>query len=155
MSNSVIYDDAVYHQGAPAFLTRRLNPLNAGTHIGMYLAWVILNRLESFQLRQTAASPVEEVRSKQTTGRDFLFAHCDGRLTSDHLNKEAQLFTESYYVDQYLNDYEDVLVSKATGTYTVGDTWANYDRLAQVMDQRLRDYRSNNPSAKPATAGGR
>jgi hypothetical protein len=153
MSNSVIYDDAVYHQGAPAFLTRRLNPLNGGTHIGMYLAWIIVNRLESFQLRQTAASPVEDVRSKQTTGRDFLFAHCGGRLTSDELNKEAQLFTDFYYVDQYLKDYDDVLVAKASGTYTVADTWANYERLAKVMDQRLRDYRGCNPAARPATAG--
>jgi hypothetical protein len=153
MSSSVIYDDAVYHQGAPAFSSRRVNPLNAGTHIGMYLAWIILNRLESFQLRQQAASPVEEVRNREISGRDFLFAHCDGRLTSDALNKEAQIFTESYYEDRYLNDYEDILVSRASGTYTVADSWTNYDRLAKVMDQRLRDYRGNNPSAKPATAG--
>jgi hypothetical protein len=153
MSSSVIYDDAVYHQGAPAFSSRRVNPLNAGTHIGMYLAWIILNRLESFQLRQQAASPVEEVRNREISGRDFLFAHCDGRLTSDALNKAAQIFTESYYEDRYLNDYEDILVSRASGTYTVADSWTNYDRLAKVMDQRLRDYRGNNPSAKPATAG--
>jgi len=154
MPNSVIYDDAVYHQGAPAFLTKRLNAHNAGTHIGMYLAWIIISRLESFQLRQRAASPVEEVRSKQLTGRDFLFAHCEGRLTSDALNKEAQSFTECYYEDRYLNDYEEVLVAKASGTYTVADSWANYERLAKVMDQRLRDYRGNNPSAKPASAAG-
>ena len=154
MSNSVIYDDAVYHQGAPAFLTKRLNPHNGGTHIGMYLAWIILNRLESFQLRQRAATAVEEVRGKQLTGRDFLFAHCDGRLTGEALNKEAQSFTDFYYEDQYLKDYEKVLVSKATGTYTVADSWANYERLAKVMDERLRDYRGNNPSAKPASASG-
>jgi hypothetical protein len=147
MPNCVIYDDAVYHQGAPAFLNKQLNPLGAGTHIGMYLAWIIVNRLESFQLRQTAASPVEEVRSQQMTGRDFLFAHCDGRMTSDHLNKEATLFTDAYYVDTYLQDYEDVLVKKASGTYAVADSWANYERLAKVMDKRLRDYRGKQPLA--------
>ena len=141
----MIYDDAVYHQGAPAFLTKRLNPQNGGTHIGIYLAWIVISRLESFSLRQTAATEVEEVRSKQKTGREFLFAHCGGKLTSDLLNKEAQAFTESYYDGQYLHDYDDVLVSKAHGTYSVADSWANYDRLAMLMDQRLRDYRGVQP----------
>ena len=147
MPNSVIYDDAVYHQGATSFLTKRLNPHNGGTHIGMYLAWVILNRLESFQLRQAAASPVEEVRSKQMSGRDFLFSHCEGKLTSDALNKEAQAFTAVYYEAEYLRDYEDILVAKATATYMVEDSWANYERLAVVMDRRLRDYRGLQPAA--------
>ncbi len=154
MSNSVIYDDAVYHQGAPTFSSKRVNPQNTGTHIGMYLAWVIISRLESFQLRQRAAAPVEEVRSKQMTGRDFLFAHCEGKLTSDALNKEAQAFTETYYETQYLKDYDEILVKKATGTYTVADSWANYERLAKVMDQRLREFRGENPKAKPAAAAG-
>jgi hypothetical protein len=147
MPNSVIYDDAVYHQGAPAFLTKRLNPQNGGTHIGMYLAWIILNRMESFQLRQTAANPVEEVRIKQMTGREFLFAHCQGRLTSEALNKEAQAFTQFYYEEQYLHDYDEILVARTSGTYSVVDSWANYDRLAAVMDKRLRDYRGLQPAA--------
>lgn len=152
MANSVTIDDADYHLGAPAFLNKRLNPHNGGTHIGMYLAWIILKRLESFQLRQNFATEVEEVRSKQLTGRDFLFAHCEGRLTTDVLNKEAQAFTEFYYETQYLRDYHELLITKTTGTYTVVDSWANFDRLAVVMEQRWRDYTSINPSAKPAAA---
>jgi hypothetical protein len=151
MSSSVTYDDAVYHQGAPAFLTKRLNPHHGGTHIGMYVAWIIQKRLESFQLRQTAAAPVEEVRGKQMTGRDFLFACCDGRFTSDALNQEAQGFTDFYYVEHYLHDYHEILVSKATGTYTVADSWANFERLSAVMDQRLNAYRGSTLSAKPAS----
>ena len=154
MSDSVIYDDAAYHLGAPAFSSKRLNPHHGGTHIGMYLAWIILNRLESFQLRQKAATAVEDVRGKQMTGRDFLFTHCQGRLTNDLLSKEAQSFTEFYYEDKYLHDYQDVLVVKATGSYTVVDSWANYERLAKMMDQRLRDFRGEPPVAKPASASG-
>ena len=152
--NPVVYDDAAYHQGAPAFLTKRLNPHNAGTHIGMYLAWVVVSRLESFALRQLAASPVEEVRSKQMTGREFLFAHCDGKLTSAALNTEAQAFTEKYYEDQFLHDYDDILVVKASGTYTVVDSWANYERLAAIMDGRLRDYRGLAPASASSKHSG-
>lgn len=141
MSNLVVYDDAAYHRGAPAFSSKRLDPHNGGTHIGMYLAWIIVNRLESFSLRQTAPSPAEEVRSKQVTGRAFLFAHCAGRLTSDALNSEAQALTQSYYENQYLRDFDEVLVSKANGTYTVVDNWANYEKLAAVMNKRLLDFR--------------
>ena len=152
MPKPLIYDDAVYHQGAVAFLTKRLNPHNAGTHIGMYLAWIIQMRLESFQLRQTVAAAVEEVRNKQLTGREFLFAHCNGRLASEALNKEAQAFTDFYYVEQYLHDYDNVLVKKAASSYTVADSWANFERLTKVMDQRLSDYRGDNPSVRPAAA---
>jgi hypothetical protein len=141
MPNPVIYDDAAYHHGASAFSTKGLDPHNGGTHIGMYLAWVILNRMESFSLRQTAPSQTEEVRSKQITGREFLFAHCAGRLTSDALNSEAQAFTQSYYEEQYLHDFDELLVTNASGTYTVADNWTNYDRLAAVMDKRLLHFR--------------
>jgi hypothetical protein len=150
MPDAVIYDDAAYHQGAPAFLTKQLNPHNGGTHIGMYVAWIILHRLESFSLRQTAAAPVEEVRSRQLTGRDFLFAHCAGRLTSDALNKDAKAFTDFYYEERYLRDFSDVLVTVASGTYGVADSWANYDRLAAVMEERFREF----PGVQRATSSG-
>jgi len=144
--SQTVYDDAAYHRGASAFVTEGLHPHNSGTHIGIYLAWIIISRLESFSLRQQAAAEVEEVRSQQVTGRDFLFAHCDGRLTSDALNKEARAFTDLYYEDQYLRDYHDVLVTKATGTYAVTDSRANYERMAALMDERLRDYRGTLPA---------
>ena len=145
---TLVYDDAAYHQGAPVFSPQTLNPNNSATHIGMYLAWIILSRFESFALRQLAPTEVEQVRNKEMTGREFLLAHCAGRLTSDALNKEAQIFTEHYYEDQFLHDYDEVLVVHAGGTYAVLDSWANYDRLAAVIDKRLREYRG----ARPATA---
>jgi hypothetical protein len=144
MPNHVIYDDAAYHRGAPVFLTEHLDPHSAGTHIGMYLSWIIQNRLESFSLRQTAANPVEEVRAQHLTGREFLFAHCAGRLDSSALNPEAQTFTTFYY-DQYLRDYHDLLAAEGAGAYSVADTTANYSRLAALMDKRLQDFRGRKP----------
>lgn len=139
-SNVFVYDDAAYHLGAPAFLTKRLDPSNAGTHIGMYLAWIIAKRRESFSLRQRAPVQVEDVRSRQITGRNLLFAHCGGRLAGDALDKEGAAFTSYYYESYFLRDFHDVLVTNADGTYTVPDTWANYDRLAVVIDDRFRNY---------------
>ncbi len=117
----------------------------------MYLGWIIASRLESFWLRQSAPEAVEEVRSKQITGRDFLFAYCGGRLTSEALNKEAQEFTDCYYEEEFLRDFDAVLVSRTNGTYTVADTWMNYGRLAAIMDSRLRDFRGMKPT--PAGKG--
>lgn len=152
MPESVIYDDAVYHQGAPVFVTRKLDPRNAGTHIGMYVAWIIQQRLESFQLRQNAAEPVEAVRSKQMPGRDFLFAHLGGRLTSDALNNEAREFTAQYYEAEYLSDYDEVLVDGRSGSYAVVDSWANFERLCVVMNRRLSDFRGLNARAGQSRA---
>ena len=141
MPDLVIYDDAAYHEGSPAFTGQHLNYQNSGTHIGMYLAWVIVSRLESFHLRQLAPNAVEEVRSKQMTGRELLFSHCKGKLSSEWLNPEARAFTESYYVEDYLPDYEHTLVSRGKSSYQVEDNWANCDRLISVINRRLSEFR--------------
>lgn len=154
MPTAVIYDDATYHEGAPAFLNKRLSRENSGTHIGMFIAWIVNSRLESFQLRQTAPDAVEQLRSRQKTGREFLFEHCAGKLTSDTLTPEANAFTQHYYENQYLRDYDEVLLGRLNSTYQIADTWSNYERIAAIMDQRLRDFRGGeSPSlAKPAAA---
>jgi len=154
MPAAFIYDDASYHEGAPAFLNKRLSRLNSGTHIGMFIAWVVMSRLESFQLRQIAPDGVEQLRSRQKTGRAFLFEHCEGKLTSDALNSEANAFAVKYYESLYLRDYDQVLLGRLNSTYLIADTWANYERIAAVVDQRLREFRGDEPSnlAKPAAA---
>ncbi len=154
MPVAIIYDDASYHEGAPAFLNKRLKRESSGTHIGMYLAWIIMSRLESFQLRQTVADPIEQLRSRQITGRDFLFAHCAGKLSSDVLNPEANAFTQHYYENQYLRDYDNILLGQLNSTYLIPCTWPNYNRIAACIDQRLRDFRGGESPglAKPAAA---
>ena len=144
MPTSVKYDDADYHFGAPDFLAKDLPVQNSGTHIGLFLAWIIANRLESFQLRKNAADAVEQVRSRQITGRDFLFRYCDEKLMSELLNGDGNAFTTWYYDEHYLRDFETVLVASATGSYEVEDTWANYDRIAAVIDSQFHEFHSQN-----------
>ena len=38
-------------------------------------------------------------------------------------------------------DYEDVLGDDLPSLYHVEDTWANFDRLAPVLDARLAEWR--------------
>ena len=47
---------------------------NAGTHIGMYLAWLILNDHVQEDWKEEFSNALDRVKSREMTGRDFLMA---------------------------------------------------------------------------------
>ena len=49
--------------------TEPLPPGHAGTHIGMFLAWAVLNGLESDFHRQHSAEPLAKLCRREITGR--------------------------------------------------------------------------------------
>ena len=116
---------------------------NAGTHIGMYLAWIIHRDLGSKELIQQSADTYDWVRSKEVTGRDLLFTKLDGKFFDQLLNPEGKAFTRSYYqTNGYANDYDRVLGADLPTLYHVKDTWENFQKLAPVLDDRLSAWRA-------------
>jgi hypothetical protein len=92
----------------------------------MFLAWAILRR----RISARASSPPTRrpaVRRRATTGRDFLFAACDGSLRAQDLNEEGAAFARVYFQDGrgnirrdgYLADYERVLGGELADLYRV------------------------------------
>ena len=79
------YDDAEYL--FLNFETERDND-DAGTHIGMYLAWAILRGLggEHFSAPE-AASHIQRLKAREITGAEVLWDRCDGKLTDDDLTE--------------------------------------------------------------------
>jgi hypothetical protein len=120
-----------------------LPPQNGGTHIGIYLAWIIHRGLGSATLRKYSGEMYRQVLDRQATGRDLLFSELDEKFFSELLSKEGREFTRDYYEsNEYLNDYDQNLGSNLETLYEVSDTWENYDRMVPVLDQRLETWRN-------------
>jgi hypothetical protein len=122
-------------------------PENGGTHIGMFLAWAILNHLEGEQHRRAAGDDLRRVRAREMTGRDFLFHACDGKFWELDLSPEGLAFARWYYATQeggywpYLDDYIEVLAGELPTVSHVGDTWENFDQLAPVIEARFTEWK--------------
>ena len=125
-----------------------LPPESGGTHIGMFLAWALLNGRAGELHREEAAEALSSLRCRQITGREFLVAHCDERLTDEDLDEEGNAFADAYYHAPYLQDYADALARDLPSLYHVGDTWENYDRLAPVITQAFETWRKERTLTK-------
>ncbi len=145
------YDDAEYL--FLNFETERDND-DAGTHIGMYLAWAILRGLggEHFSAPE-AASHIQRLKAREITGAEVLWDRCDGKLTDDDFNAVGNAFTAAYYEKFFTRDYERVFQRDFVDTghavddlCSVPDTWANFERMAHVLDQRFAQWQKSRPS---------
>lgn len=121
---------------------------NGGTHIGMYLAWIINNNLIGDLHLDDAADSVELVKNREMTGRDFLIQECDEKFWEEDLNDEGLQFTHFYYADengmkQYIEDYVECFKPEKE-IYNVENNWDNYDKISKILDQRYGEWKSIN-----------
>lgn len=122
---------------------------NGGTHIGMYLAWVINNELINETHLNEDDESLDRVKKREMTGRDFLINVCDEKFSEGDLNEEGLKFTRYYYSDErdmkeYIVDYLKVLAADLESVYHVDDTWENYDKICKVIDVRYREWKAIN-----------
>jgi hypothetical protein len=133
-------DRADWHYGGN--YPQELPPENAGTHIGIYLAWIIHRELGSKSLVKLGAGTYQKVLQREATGRDLLFTELDEKFFPQLLNNEGGAFTRDYYEsNDYVNDYDLVLGGELESLYHVQDTWQNYDKMAAKLDERLAAWR--------------
>lgn len=147
------YDKVDWHSGGD--FPADLEPENGGTHIGMFLAWCILNGLSGEFHDEESPEALKAVRERRMTGREFLQQMCDEKLWEEDLNDEGNRFAKAYYsgadgkgYGTYLSDYEDLLSKGLPSTYHVADTWENYDKLAARISKRHAEF------LKPASRSG-
>ena len=50
---------------------------NAGTHIGIYLAWIVQNNLVGEIHLEESAEELQLLKDRKITGRDYLIELCD------------------------------------------------------------------------------
>jgi hypothetical protein len=133
-----------WHSGADNFPID-LAPEAGGTHIGMFITWVINNNLESDLHKTESIESIGKVKAREMTGTDFLIKECDEKFWEDDLSAEGLEFAKNYYVsNSYYGDYEAALVTTEPTLYHVQDTWENYDKLSMYIDSAFRKWRKDN-----------
>ncbi|MEI7937856.1 MAG: hypothetical protein WCK27_14300 [Verrucomicrobiota bacterium] len=125
---------------------------HAATHIGMFLAWAVINELHSDFLRDHYEELLAKLRRREITGRQFFEAACSERFSERDLNEEGNTFAQHYYVDEtgkrgaYFADYKKVLTAGLPSFWHVADTWENYAKIAAVISRRYEEWK--NPSRR-------
>lgn len=161
------YDDAEYF-----FLNFETDLDNnaANTHSGMFLAWAVLRGLaRNDPSDEHWNREAERLKRREITGGDFLADLCDCKLMDQDLSEEGNAFAAHYYDASFGKDYAAVLGDQMPSTghdaddfCSVPDTWANFDKLARLLDKRYGDWKaktgpaggSGGPPPKPASGGG-
>ena len=143
----VTIDRYDWHSGGD--FPEELPPENGGTHIGMFLAWIILNCLQGQVHDDESVEALNAVRLKRMTGREFLFTACDGKFWGEDLSDEVKAFTAWYYsgrngkgYGKYILDYEQILAVGSPTMYHVKDTWENYDLLVPTIALRYTEWKA-------------
>ncbi len=138
------YDDASWHYGGdfPKDL-----PNEAGaTHTGMFLAWALLAGLGGEIHTTECPEDLSDLLNRTLTPGYFFMKRCDGKFWDDDLNDEGNKFAEFYYrldtPDRFLHDYERTVGKAAPSLYHVEDSWANFDLLQPVFDERFSKWRA-------------
>lgn len=136
------YDDAEFF-----FLNFETDtlPNSAGaTHIGMFMAWMILHEMVSDAHRQDDADSIAQIKSRQITGAQFVIELMDGKLFDDDLSALGNEFAAAYYDTDYLRDYMQAMGvndDTADDFCRVDDTWANFAKIARVLDLRFDAFK--------------
>lgn len=140
-------DSIEWHQGSD--LPSDLPSDAAGTHIGIFLAWIIINGHAGEKHAEDNGDALDSVYDRKITGSAFLRKQCNGELNDDDLDQDGQRFAKYYYAadadgsSPYLEDYERTLAAGLPSIYHVQDVWENYDLLVPVMDAAYECWRTN------------
>ncbi len=141
MTRSHVYDKAKWHyQGEyPPDL-----PIEqAFVHTGMFLGWIIDQGLYSEEFEEDSAEQIDAFKRRGVTGPQ-IYGYHDGVLIDDMLSDEGNRFARHYFefeTGQYLVDYEELLARGLPSTYHVADTWDNYDKIADRINERYVEWR--------------
>ena len=142
------YDDASWHYGGD--FPEGLPEEAAATHIGMFVAWAMLNGFAGSIHTDDFPGMLATLKGRELTPGAWFLQACDGKFTDEDLNDEGNAFTRSYYADDsglrtgaegYLADYESTFPA-SDDLYSVPDSWASYDQIAPRISKRMSKWRN-------------
>ena len=137
----VVYDKAKYHYDGD--YPDNLPQEQAFVHTGLYLGWIIDRDLYSEEFRGESGDLIARFKAREVTGPE-IYESWDGCLIDDMLSDEGNAFSQEYFdfkSGKYLADYEELLLGGLPTLYHVANTWPNYDRLRERLDQRYAEWR--------------
>lgn len=139
------YDKIEWHSEGDGF-PKDAKPEDGGTHIGMFLTWVIQDDLIGKLYLEKSKESINKVKRREMTGRDFLVKECDGRFYNEILNNEGNEFVKYYYDDDkkenYFDDYTKVF-DEYDNIYEVKNSWENYDKIKPIIEMHYQKWKNN------------
>ena len=118
-----------------------LSPDNARTHIGIYLTWLIEQRMMSDEFEHAHADLLAQCREHAIKGSEILRDCCNDTLSRDLLSPQGQEFSDSYYVDSYVSDFVDTLDDESyPSIFNVPDDWASYKAMSEVLTRAYQSW---------------
>jgi hypothetical protein len=144
------YDDASWHYNGD--FPRELSEPAGATHIGMFVAWCVLNGMAGVLHVHEFPDGLAALQERRSTPGQFILDACDEKFTDEDLNDEGNAFARAYYtasddsgISAYLTDYEAVLGQTVPTLYHVEDSWGNFETIAPVIERRFREWRAGTP----------
>ena len=131
------YDDASWHYNND--FPEDLSEASGATHIGMFVAWCVLNGLAG------NVTEVKKLADRMTTPGIWFYDVYGGKFTHDILNDQGNAFANEYFnldSGDYLDDYESVLDKTAPSIYHMPDTWKTYEALNELIRSRFESMNS-------------
>lgn len=137
------YDDASWHyEGTyPSDLPNSA----ASTHIGMFVAWLLLHGHASEEAIEDIEADIARLQDRSTTPGDFLVKVMDEKFDSDDFSDAGNAFAVAYYqgddgASVYFDDVIEIGGYDGEDVYRIANTWETYDALASRIEQRFRDW---------------
>lgn len=124
------YDDASWHYGGD--FPDDLPDEAGGTHIGMFVAWCVLNGLGG-DIHTEDPEEIADLKNRKITPGAWFLAACDGKFTDEDLSPEGNSFAQRYYEGdsaKYMDAYTLISDEDQESLYHTPDTWATYDALS-------------------------
>ena len=140
MADPYVYDKAKYHYDGN--FPDDLEAEQGFVHTGMFLGWIVDHDLYSDWFGPDMRGYISAFKDRELTGAK-LFEMCDGVLVDDMLTDEGNAFARDYFDferGKYLGDYSELLTKGSPSMYHVADTWPNYEKLKERIDQRYREW---------------
>lgn len=134
------YDKAKYHLDGN--FPQELPANQAYVHEGMFLGWATKKGLIHSEFREDFQDEVAQfLRRELSPGRFFRLV--GGVLADDMLSDGCNAFAADYYAGRkaYFDDYAATFTDYPT-LYHVPDTWANFERISERLDQRFEEWLS-------------
>ena len=130
------YDDASWHYGGD--FPGDLDEINSYTHIAMFLVWALLSDLGGEFHQNNFAEELQLLHKKKITPGKYFECCCDEKLTCEDLNDLGNEFASGYYEKEYYSDYSDLFIGYLS-IYSVEDTWDNFDKVHNMLDNRFAE----------------
>lgn len=130
------YDDVQWHDDAVADLG--LDEVAGGTHIAMFMAWLVLHGLAAEEWTASGAGLV----SRSVSPAAYLFDVCDGQLDPVMLTASGNEFVTGHYY-RYVSEYGDApALASLKSLYEAEDSWATYDAVAPLIDRLFNNWQA-------------